>query len=214
MILLSKKKEVTTENLPYLSIGFIFSLFAIIYAPTVTAFKDELSNWLGIESFFWRLVLVFIPIFLIAIIYIWNLVKNWIIGKGMFISFKLSLQETFQIYTNKQKKETKIESISEEEPSVKDFQEWMSEIDNDLNKSLVLVLDNFDRLPKRHILNVWSSIHVFFAEKQYKKIKVIIPFDRKHINMHFQNLIVIPTQIMQTTILIKPLTLFSGWHHQ
>jgi hypothetical protein len=185
MFLLSKKKEVTTENLPYLSIGFIFSLIAIIYAPTVTAFKGELSNWLEIESVFWRLVLVLFPIFIVVGIYIWNLLKNWISCNGFWTSFKLSAQETFQIYTNKQKKETKIESISEEEPSVKDFQEWMTEIDNDLNKNLVLVLDNFDRLPKKHILNVWSSIHVFFAEKQYKKIKVIIPFDRKHIKHAF-----------------------------
>src|SRR5690606_94716 len=44
------------------------------------------------------------------------------------------------------------------------------------------------RLPKQHILNVWSSIHVFFAEKQYEKIKVIIPFDRKHIKHAFSEL--------------------------
>ncbi len=187
-VLLSKKKEVTTENLPYLSVGFIFALIAIIYAPTVTAFKGELSNWLGIKSIFWRLVLVLFPIFIVAGIYVWNLFKNWKDCNGFCTSFKLSAQETFQIYTNKQKKETKIESISEEEPSVKDFQDWLTEIDNDLNKNLVLVLDNFDRLPKKHILNVWSSIHVFFAEKKYKKIKVIIPFDRKHIKNAFSDL--------------------------
>ncbi|WP_417557303.1 P-loop NTPase fold protein [Mesoflavibacter zeaxanthinifaciens] len=186
--LLSKKKEVTTENLPYLSIGFIFALIAIVYAPTVTAFKGELSDWFGIKSVFWRLVLVLFPIFIVTGIYFWNLFKNWFESNGFFTSFKLSAQETFQIYTNKQKKETKIESISEEEPSVKDFQEWMTEIDNDLNKNLVLVLDNFDRLPKKHILNVWSSIHVFFAEKKYNKIKVIIPFDRKHIKNAFSEL--------------------------
>lgn len=187
-VLLSKKKEVTTENLPYLSVGFIFALIAIIYAPTVTAFKGELSDWFGIKSVFWRLVLVLFPIFIVVGIYVWNLFKNWIDCNGFRNSFKLSAQETFQIYTNKQKKETKIESISEEEPSVKDFQEWMTEIDNDLKKNLVLVLDNFDRLPKKHILNVWSSIHVFFAEKKYNKIKVIIPFDRKHIKNAFSEL--------------------------
>ena len=86
-ILLSKKKEVTTENLPYLSIGFIFSLIAIIYAPTVTAFKGELSDWLGIESVFWRLVLVLFPIFIVVGIYIWNLIKNWISGNDFWNCF-------------------------------------------------------------------------------------------------------------------------------
>lgn len=186
--LLSKKKEITTENLPFLSAGFIWSLLMIIYTPTVITFRDELSNWLNIEKIFWKATLVFFPIAIVLIIYIYYFIKNWI-KKGFLNSFYLSFQETFQVYTNKQTRETKIESISEEEPSVRDFQNWMSEIDNDLeNKKIILVLDNFDRLPKEYILSIWSSIHVFFAEKNYNNIKIIITFDRKHIKNAFLNL--------------------------
>jgi hypothetical protein len=65
----------------------------------------------------------------------------------------------------------------------------MNGIDTDLNdKKLVLVFDNFDRLPKKNILSLWSSIHVFFAEEKYKNIKVIIPFDRQHIQNAFKDL--------------------------
>lgn len=187
-ILLAKSKETTTINQPYLSVGFIFSLFSIVYVPTVNVFKDSFKDFLEIESLFCKLVLVAFPIFIVLGIYIWNLIKNWYNKNGFWKSFKCSAEETFQVYTNKQKEETKIETISEDQPSVRDFQKWMEDINIDLEKKLVIVFDNFDRLPKKHILNIWSSIHIFFAEKKYSNIKVIIPFDREHIQNAFKEL--------------------------
>lgn len=187
--LLSKEKEIITINHPYLSVGFIFSLFSIIYVPSVNVFKDEMVSFFGIEKLFWKLVLVIFPLFIVFGIFIFNLIESWINKKGFWHSFKLSSQKTFQVYTNKQEEETKIETISENEPSVKDFRSWMKEIDTDLGTNkLILVFDNFDRLPKQHILSIWSSIHIFFAEEEYKNIKVIIPFDRLHIQNAFKDL--------------------------
>ncbi|WP_333661002.1 P-loop NTPase fold protein [Chishuiella changwenlii] len=186
--LLAKSKETTTINQPYLSVGFIFSLLSIIYIPTVNVFKDSIKDFLNIESIFWKIILVAFPIIIVIAIYLWNVVKNWKLKNGFWKSFKFSAEETFQIYTNKQKEETKIETISEDQPSVRDFQNWMQEINDDLNCPIVIVFDNFDRLPKKHILSIWSSIHIFFAEKDYSNIKVIIPFDRQHIQNAFKEL--------------------------
>ncbi len=186
--LLAKSKETTTINQPYLSVGFIFSLLSIVYIPTVNVFKDSIKDFFEIESWFWKLVLVAFPIFIVIGIYLWNVGKNWCKKNGFLKSFKLSAEETFQVYTNKQKEETKIETISEDQPSVRDFQNWMEDINNDLSKPVVIVFDNFDRLPKKHILSIWSSIHIFFAEKNYSNIKVIIPFDREHVQNAFKEL--------------------------
>ncbi len=189
--LLAKEREITTQNYPYLSVGFIFSLLSIIYIPTVNVFKDSISNYFEIEKVYWKLLLVMFPVVIVFGIYIWNLIKFWIEKKGFCKSFKLSAQETFQVYTNKQTQETKTETISENEPTVRDFRNWMKEIDTDLKdnkKKLVIVFDNFDRLPKQHIQNIWSSIHIFFSEDKYNNIKVIIPFDRAHIKNSFSEL--------------------------
>lgn len=186
--LLSKERNTTTINIPYLSIGFIFSLLSIIYVPTVNVFKDLIVDFLGIKSFIWKFILVTFPFLIVLGIYLYNLIKNWIKGTGRWKSFKVSSQETFQIYNNKQKEETKIETISENEPSVRDFRDWMKNIDLDLksnNKKLIIVFDNFDRLPKRQIQSIWSSIHIFFSDEKYMNIKVIIPFDRVHIKNTF-----------------------------
>lgn len=185
-VLLAKSKETTTINQPYLSVGFIFSLLSIVYIPTVNVFKDTVSDYFEIKSLFWKLILVTFPIFIVLCIYLWNLIKYWYNKRGFCKSFRLSAEETFQVYTNRQKEETKIETISEDQPSVRDFQNWMEEINNDLNKPIIIVFDNFDRLPKKHILNIWSSIHIFFAEKKYSNIKVIIPFDREHVQNAFK----------------------------
>ncbi|AZI32718.1 P-loop NTPase fold protein [Kaistella carnis] len=187
-ILLANSKETTTVNQPYLSVGFIFSLLSIIYIPTVNVFKDSLKDFLQIESWFWKLVLVTFPVLIVFGIYFYNVFRSWKNKKGFCKSFRFAAEETFQVYTNKQKEETKIETISENQPSVRDFQKWMEEIDGDLNKKIVLVFDNFDRLPKKHIQNIWSSIHIFFAEKNYQNIKVILPFDREHIQNAFKEL--------------------------
>lgn len=189
--LLAKEREVTTLNFPYLSVGFIFSLLSIIYIPTVNVFKDSMVSFFGINNFFWKFLLITFPICIVLGIYIWNLFKNWFKKQGFFKSFKLSAQETFQVYTNKQKKETKIETISEKEPSVRDFRNWMKDIDTDLkgyNNKLVIVFDNFDRLPQKQIQSIWSSIHIFFSEEKYTNIKVIIPFDRAHVKNAFREL--------------------------
>ncbi|GAB3428063.1 P-loop NTPase fold protein [Niabella aquatica] len=186
--LLANSKITKTENIPYLSVGFIFSLLSIIYIPIVNVFKDGMSDYFGIEKWYWKLLLVAFPILIVIGIYIYNLFRNWFNKKGFCKSFRLSAEDTFQVYTNKQKEETKIETISEQQPTVRDFQKWMEEIDKDLNKKVVIVFDNFDRLPRKHILNIWSSIHIFFAEKPYSNIKVILPFDREHVQNAFKEL--------------------------
>ena len=161
---------------------FIFS-FLIIYI-IVNAFRYSMADFFSIRNCYWKLLLL--VVFPIAIIYFWNSIK--ILSKLLRRSFRLSAEETFQVYTNKQREETKIETISENEPSVREFQKWMQEIDDDLQMPIVIVFDNFDRLPKKHILSIWSSIHIFFAENGYSKIKVIIPFDREHIQNAFKDL--------------------------
>lgn len=188
--LLAKEKEVTTINRPYLSIGFILSLLFIIYTPTINTFaKKDTGDIFGIENVLGKLLLILFPLFLIVIIYVCKVIYQLFWKGSKWQSFKIALQQTFQVYTNKQEEETKIETISENEPSVKDFRNWMKEIDADLGeKKLVLVFDNFDRLPKKQILSIWSSIHIFFAEEKYKNIKVIIPFDRLHIKNAFKEL--------------------------
>ena len=187
-LLLAKSKETKTINQPYLSVGFIFSLLSIIYIPTVNVFKDTMVDFFEIKKLYWKILIVTFPILIVIGIYFWNVIKYWINRKGFCKSFRLSAEETFQVYTNKQREETKIETISENEPSVREFQKWMQEINNDLQMPIVIVFDNFDRLPKKHILSIWSSIHIFFAENGYSKIKVIIPFDREHIQNAFKDL--------------------------
>lgn len=188
-ILLASSKETTTINQPYLSVGFIFSMFSIIYVPSINVFKDSIVDFFAIETLIWKLILVMFPIFIVLGIFIYHLINGWFNKSGFRNSFKLAAQETFQVYTNKQKEETKIETISENQPSVRDFRKWMKDIDKDLgDNKLVLVFDNFDRLPKKHILSIWSVIHVFFAETEYENIKIIIPFDRMHIKNAFKDL--------------------------
>lgn len=190
--LTSKQKNTTTTNIPHLSIGFILSLLLIIYVPTVNTFARDLNIWLKIP-------LVLLPIILLFILFIKFYFKYREEGKinnhyklNRWDRFKKygqdAIQEIFKVYHSQKESETKIELISEKEPTVKEFRSWMKQIDEDLNKKVVIVFDNFDRLPKKHIQSIWSSIHIFFAEENYDNIKVVIPFDREHVQNAFKEL--------------------------
>jgi hypothetical protein len=190
--LISKEKSTTTTNIPHLSIGFIISLLLIIYVPTINTFAKNADLWI-------QLVLVLCPILVLLIIFIKYYYETYkshpIENKKKYSywkAFKIygfeATQKLFKVYNNQKVDETKIEIVSESEPTVKEFRKWMNEIDHDLKSNVVVVFDNFDRLPKKHILNIWSSIHIFFAEEEYKNIRVIIPFDREHVQNAFKDL--------------------------
>lgn len=83
----------------------------------------------------------------------------------------------------------KYETIYDEEPSSRDFRNWMSDIDKDIDgHKLVIVFDNMDRLPQNSIQELWAAIHTFFAEQTYENIRVIVPFDRSHIKGAFSTM--------------------------
>lgn len=88
-------------------------------------------------------------------------------------------------------RETKFETISEKEPSSRQFKDWIHEIDNGLKQNndtvLILVIDNMDRLPKQKVQELWAAIHSCFSEEKYTNIRIIVPFDRLHIRNAFQS---------------------------
>ena len=89
------------------------------------------------------------------------------------------------------KEETKFETISEKEPSSRQFKDWIHEIDNGLKQNndtvLILVIDNMDRLPKQKVQELWAAIHSCFSEEKYTNIRIIVPFDRLQIRNAFQS---------------------------
>ena len=101
------------------------------------------------------------------------------------------LSEFFLIYKDDIKEETKFETISEKEPSSRQFKDWIHEIDNGLKQNndtvLILVIDNMDRLPKQKVQELWAAIHSCFSEEKYTNIRIIVPFDRLHIRNAFQS---------------------------
>ncbi len=178
--LLSKVKETESKRSPKLSIGVIVAALAILITPLFKSLSEKI-----IDHYLSLLVLSIpiIAVFILFIFYFFEVEERSFIAK-----FKKAFTRLFLEYQNKLEEETKYEMISEDEPSVRKFRIWMSEISKDLgNKNLILVFDNMDRLPQKKVQELWSSIHVFFCENSYDNIKVIVPFDREHIKLAFKS---------------------------
>jgi len=172
--LLARKRETNKKTIPKLSVGIIIIGLILIFTPILSLVSniifDKNTEW-------WKkLLLPISPILLAVLIY---LIKS-------LINFKLiNLSEIFFIYKGKELENTTYEIFSELEPSVKEFKDWIDSISKGLTKDLVIVYDNMDRLPPEKVKGIWSSIHTFFAEKTYDKINIIIPFDKKHLQIAF-----------------------------
>ena len=104
-------------------------------------------------------------------------------------SFKTACIKMFAMYETGAKTDTTSYVISEEEPTVTEFKNWMQDLSKSLlnGKKLVIVFDNMDRLSKEKVLSLWSSIHTFFADSNiaYENVWCIIPFDAKHLALAF-----------------------------
>lgn len=183
--LLAKKKHTTTKTIPAIGIGTIVSMFSILLTPFVTHLASLVSiEWLK------QAILVIPYVFAYSFFGYRHYRKMKDKYKQAF-TWEKCLSEFFLIYKDDIKEETKFETISEKEPSSRQFKEWIHEIDNSLKQNdgivLVLVIDNMDRLPKQKVQELWAAIHSCFSEEKYTNIRIIVPFDRLHIRNAFQS---------------------------
>ena len=95
----------------------------------------------------------------------------------------------WNMYNTEGKSDTTSYVISEQEPSVREFKEWMTEVSEGLpkNEKLVLVFDNMDRLPSEKVHQFWSLIQTFFADDGYCNIWCVIPYDESHLAAVFSD---------------------------
>ncbi len=180
--LLAKSKETEKKTIPSLSLGIVFSGLALILTPLFKSLSDLFEcGWL-------KILITSIPLILLLALYLYYYVTKTDKKNKTGHRAQEAANKLFYIYQQSQKEEITFERISEEEPSVKKFRDWMKEISEDLKeKMLLIVFDNMDRLPNKKILELWSSIHTFFAESNYDNIKVLIPFDRQNIKSAFED---------------------------
>lgn len=168
---LARKFETETERYPKIGYGII-----IAYTTTLALFvSNALVNFVSFGR--WGdITLRFLPIAIALVIWGYKACKN---KKYRTLDFLLA------VYQDKVTRNIEYKTVSQREPSVTQFKQWMKDVSDALKeenqKDLVIVFDNMDRLPANKVKELWSSINTFFAEVSYDNIWVIITFDRNHL---------------------------------
>lgn len=137
--LLAKKKHTSTKTIPAIGMGTIVSLFTILLTPFVTHLASLVSvEWLK------QAVLV-IPYVAAYGFFGYRHYGNMKDKYKQDFTWEKCLSEFFLIYKDDIKEETKFETISEKEPSSRQFKDWIHEIDNGLkqNNDIVLILVHY-----------------------------------------------------------------------
>ena len=175
--LLAQRKKTSTKTIPKISMGVL--VFALMTAATPTF--SELGK-IGPEEWapWWNIGVPALPLTSGLIYTIIKYIRSDV------RPLKAFWNELLAIYQERTKEETTHEVVFSEEPSSSQFREWMKDLDKSLQTHLILVFDNMDRLPASKVQEFWAAIHSFFSEEKYKHIRVIIPFDRKHIISAFR----------------------------
>ena len=186
--LLSRKRSVGSKYVREMSaVSKIGAILAFIM-PILILTNNYIDNAVA-------RTLIFTIIFVISLIGLYILQVRNLKKHGQPTDFSNVISELFlsyQDYTNNNndniEQSMKYETIYDEEPSSRDFKNWMKDIDNDIKENkLIIVFDNMDRLPTDKVQELWASIHTFFAEEKYNNIHVIVPFDREHIKSAFKS---------------------------
>lgn len=182
-ILLAKKVDKITLNVPELNWFVIFSFIGVLlttvskyaadaYLKTYTTQTTNPNIWQYLTS-----VLIYLIPFVPVLILIINS-----LGKVEKSKRKEEFAKLFTLFKGEKIETVSSETISENEPSVKQFTDFLTNIEKDCSKTLVIVFDNMDRLPSKNVKQVWSSIHTFFAiDDNDIKTWAIVPFDNEHI---------------------------------
>ena len=109
----------------------------------------------------------------------------WTDFKNLYVdAANILTRQGYSEVNNKNRQAKTREIITEKEPTARQFRNWMSQIDKELESKkthVVFVIDNMDRLPIAKVKETWATIHAFFAECKYNYIHTVIPFDRNHI---------------------------------
>lgn len=182
-------RETTTTSVPKLSVGICLTFILFFIFPVF----EIVSN--TVENFCIKILIILSPIGILLLYFIGELgyvffKKDKRLPKtGVFAT---ALHRMISVYKDKEIEKTDTEFIHEQNPSVPEFRNFMEDISKvlvDKNQKLIIVFDNMDRLPIEKVRDLWSSIHTFFSEKQYKNIFTIVTFDRNHIRDAFKDTI-------------------------
>ena len=171
--LLAHKRTWSTKTSPKLDAGAAWVLFFFALTSVTFFMANKLDHKDSICTLLLHTLIAFSPILLGIIIWLFKRRKD---------EEMRSIAWFFQLSKERKTSEGGTETISQKEPTVSDFKEWMSDISKNMNdKKLIIVYDNMDRLPAEKVKQLWSSIHTFFSDETYKNIWTIIPFDRAHL---------------------------------
>ena len=119
--LLSRKKETQTKTIPRLSYGVILTLLIAVFTPIAKTIADGINDQKS------KILITSLPVIIGVAVWIIASVKAWRI---------LGPKDIYSLYNEKSLvKETHV-TISEKEPSVREFQSWMKDLSEALSDKI------------------------------------------------------------------------------
>ena len=187
-MVLARVKEVDMKQTVKLNEFVIGAGVLAFLTPVISLFFDK-------PAFYYVMGAVYLLLIVGTVLSILNGMKKvgqkvtianfWTDIRNLYVdAANILTRQGYSEVNNKNRQAKTREIITEKEPTARQFRNWMSQIDKELESKkthVVFVIDNMDRLPIAKVKETWATIHAFFAECKYNYIHTVIPFDRSHI---------------------------------
>lgn len=187
-MVLARVKEVDMKQTVKLNEFVIGAGVLAFLTPVISLFFDK-------PAFYYVMGAVYLLLIVSTVLSILNGMKKvgqkvtianfWTDIRNLYVdAANILTRQGYSEVNNKDRQAKTREIITEKEPTARQFRNWMSQIDKELESKkthVLFVIDNMDRLPIAKVKEVWATIHAFFAECKYNYIHTVIPFDRSHI---------------------------------
>lgn len=177
---------------------FISSFLAYSFLNIIYPYIEGICSYQGNKvSIIEKLFIIFYLPYLLFIIGLGKLHDEYLAIKNDSENKNLTtnniLGRLFSLIQGKEIKTNTTDFVIENEPSNKIFRDFLDFINERLsenNKTLILTIDNIDRLTTDKIKSLWSTVNIFFADKNdnkyYNNIWLIIPYDESKILKAFK----------------------------
>lgn len=178
--ILGKVTETNTEIQDGFSWSSFFILCSIVITPTIISLTSSMDA--GIL----KTILSSVPFFLvlISVVIAWNSTSETESIREKITILKDTLIGAYKRESIQKKKR---EFVNTHNPSTISFRRFFNKVDNTLpdGNTLIIIIDNLDRLSQDGVQEIWSSIQACFNDsiEELKRIRVIVPFDRNHLKI-------------------------------
>jgi energy-coupling factor transporter ATP-binding protein EcfA2 len=173
----------------FVALGALFVPLGYLLLAASFADKTKLpASFLQVPTLWWGLLFSFAPLLAVIAVYFWLRPNLKLFSRGFWIDHRGRPrgESVWAAFLDRTVQEHETETVKTPDPTSVEFQRIFSRLmESCLTKArtLVVVVDNLDRLPREEAQTIWATMQTFFGSARSKgdwhqRLWLLVPFNQ------------------------------------